>query len=561
MFYSFCFFFLALVTTSPEKILQLESSNEKYPASAYTYFLEDKSALLTIEDVQKPQFREKFILNRSGSPDFGLTHSAYWGKINIQHQDDKNDWFLLFPYNVDSLDVYEIAESGKITAIKSGANLPYNERIIKYNDLLIPLNFKDKIKTIYFKATVDVFSMRVPVVILSPMGLVNYTRQNTLQHYIYVGIILAMLIYNTFILIWIRDISYVYYLAYLTSTMLLYSLGYNYFTPVFFPNSTGIIMPAVYLLGYISLFWAVMFTREFLNTRANLPRMDLFFKISTICFIPLILTWFVDHFLFLKIFYIATLLIPMTMIATGIILYKKYVYARFYTNAWLIYLIITTLYAFQFLFTRTFISGHMLEFAQAAEASLLSLALSYKMKEFKIRASHDFLTGIFNRSSLQEFLNKQVELVQKESSKKKSLSMLLLDIDHFKKINDTFGHNAGDMVLQELAKLIQTNLRIQDFFCRWGGEEFVIIAPDTSLEDAFNLGERLRELVRDHPFQVVQALTISIGVATHTEGESSRNFFHRADEALYQAKNRGRDMVVAATHEQSVPALAAKKAG
>ena len=138
--------------------------------------------------------------------------------------------------------------------------------------------------------------------------------------------------------------------------------------------------------------------------------------------------------------------------------------------------------------------------------------LKAKLQEQAIR---DPLTGLYNRRYLFEFMQREHKLAKRQP---KTTSLLLLDIDHFKKINDTYGHNAGDAVLQSIALLLQEFTRETDLACRYGGEEFAVILPDTSIEGALNIGENMRQNVRDlritHKLsQTADYITISLGVA------------------------------------------------
>jgi two-component system cell cycle response regulator len=159
----------------------------------------------------------------------------------------------------------------------------------------------------------------------------------------------------------------------------------------------------------------------------------------------------------------------------------------------------------------------------------------------------DTLTGLHNR----RFMTSQAgALVQRASEGGEPVSALLVDIDHFKRINDTFGHDVGDEVLKEFALRLATNVRGVDLACRYGGEEFVVIMPDTALSDALRIAERLRLHVAGTPFRAPGlesplSVTISVGVAC-TDGayDSPEALLKRADEAVYEAKAHGRNQVV-----------------
>jgi two-component system cell cycle response regulator len=143
-------------------------------------------------------------------------------------------------------------------------------------------------------------------------------------------------------------------------------------------------------------------------------------------------------------------------------------------------------------------------------------------------------------------------LAEQASSRGKPLALMILDIDYFKAINDTYGHDAGDDVLREFAVRIRKSIRGIDLACRFGGEEFVIVMPETDLHVAGMVAERLRHSIAGEPFAVNKGVkrievTISIGLATlERKGESINDVLKRADTALYRAKHDGRNRVVAA---------------
>jgi two-component system, cell cycle response regulator len=159
----------------------------------------------------------------------------------------------------------------------------------------------------------------------------------------------------------------------------------------------------------------------------------------------------------------------------------------------------------------------------------------------------DGLTGLHNRRYMETHLK---TLVQKARTGGRPLSVLVADIDFFKKVNDTFGHDAGDAVLREFAARFRRNTRGIDLACRMGGEEFVIIMPDTDIGRAFQVGERLRACVAAEPFQINSEtrlrVTASVGLATlERQEDTPETLFRRADQALYSAKRDGRNRVVA----------------
>jgi diguanylate cyclase (GGDEF)-like protein len=164
-----------------------------------------------------------------------------------------------------------------------------------------------------------------------------------------------------------------------------------------------------------------------------------------------------------------------------------------------------------------------------------------KTKKLEEKASKDALTGLFNRGKFDDVLTKEIALSE---TLDEPLSVVFLDIDHFKIVNDTYGHDAGDTVLKEIATILRSTVRKGDFVARWGGEEFVITLQSAPLEDALELAEKIRSKVESFTFSAGGKQTVSLGVTQHIYGESIDTFMKRVDSALYEAKEGGRNKVI-----------------
>lgn len=156
------------------------------------------------------------------------------------------------------------------------------------------------------------------------------------------------------------------------------------------------------------------------------------------------------------------------------------------------------------------------------------------------QAETDELTGIANRRQFDRACKSEMHRAERYQL---PLALILLDIDHFKSINDTLGHQLGDRVLVELTNLISGMIRGQDLFARWGGEEFVILAPSREMGGAMQFAEKLRTAIESHSFPGVQHLTCSFGLTEYRSREQIETFFGRVDSALYRAKGNGRNRV------------------
>lgn len=170
-------------------------------------------------------------------------------------------------------------------------------------------------------------------------------------------------------------------------------------------------------------------------------------------------------------------------------------------------------------------------------------------KILKETVSRDPLTGLFNRRYLDEFLSKELNRARRNNS---CFCVMMIDIDHFKRFNDDFGHDAGDFVLQRVANVITKNVREYDVVCRYGGEEITVICPESAIEDIYFRGEHIREAIASELFAYqslpLPSVTVSIGIAAYPSHGIS--LLNKADNALYEAKNQGRNRVIIANRNE-----------
>jgi diguanylate cyclase (GGDEF)-like protein len=170
----------------------------------------------------------------------------------------------------------------------------------------------------------------------------------------------------------------------------------------------------------------------------------------------------------------------------------------------------------------------------------LSKVLKLKIEEITYLSETDILTKTNNRIKFLKDIKRETDRVKRYGD---DLSLMILDIDFFKKVNDQFGHNTGDYILSKLSEIIKMEIRNTDCFARWGGEEFVLLLSKTSLTDAALIAEKHRQNIEKYNFEQVNKITISIGVAKYRINEKIDKFINRADNALYLAKENGRNCI------------------
>jgi len=172
------------------------------------------------------------------------------------------------------------------------------------------------------------------------------------------------------------------------------------------------------------------------------------------------------------------------------------------------------------------------------------VCINEKIQEYEKSAIYDTLTNCYNRKETEIFINRFLDTFLRY--KKDPFSIIMIDIDWFKKINDTYGHLAGDMALKEMAKIVFSLIRKSDIFGRYGGEEFLLVLPNTKITGAMKLAQRIKDTIQNHHFKFennIITFTISMGVTSVGLNDDYTSLISRVDEALYEAKAKGRNRI------------------
>lgn len=176
----------------------------------------------------------------------------------------------------------------------------------------------------------------------------------------------------------------------------------------------------------------------------------------------------------------------------------------------------------------------------AVERKKLEISLKQARDLFERMSRIDYLTGIYNRLMFNELLEAEMQLARRHGS---NLSLIMFDLDHFKRINDSYSHNIGDHVLKAVTQLVSDNIRAHDIFSRWGGEEFMVLVPKCDQIQSVALAEKLRSLCEIHDFGNGLRVTASFGVTHFCPEDNAESFTAKADEAMYLAKKNGRNRI------------------
>jgi two-component system, sensor histidine kinase LadS len=519
---------------------------ERHALTPHLSYFVDPSGLLGVKDVSVRPEAFSLLPNRHGDPSFGFSRSAYWLMLGVNNIDSAPiEWILELSYPlIDRVELF-IPDGTSYRVAETGDRFLFNKREIPYRNFAFPLAEAPGEKT-YFLKVQSGGGLTVPLVAWSPQRFLQKMNQEPLVLGFSYGILLAMVVYHLYIFLSIREESYLYltFLIFFAGIFSMVNTGiaYQHLWPAQ-PTWANTAFPLFLAAGNLS---ALAFARAFLSMKSRFPRLDrLFLCVMAVAaaFIPL--SHMVAYYHMSRATSVLTLVSGGMLIFAGIIsLANGYRESRFYLMACLAFFIgsiLTAVRGFGFL-PETFVTAWSNQIGMVALALLFSLGVADKVQVLSKLASTDNLTGHFNRRVFMEKLDEEIKRCRRYGD---TVVVMMMDLDHFKKVNDTFGHTGGDMVLSRFARMLKETVRTTDVPGRLGGDEFAVFLPETTLESASPLARRILGRVRETVVSTEHGeirFTISIGIAELHSGDThADHLLDRADAALYRAKNNGRD--------------------
>jgi diguanylate cyclase (GGDEF)-like protein len=370
----------------------------------------------------------------------------------------------------------------------------------------------------------------------------------------YYGGMLALILYNLFLFLVIRDGNYLRYVIY-TGVYALLQVSYNGVAfEYFWPDSPAWGNLSLNMIVCATNLTMMNFARHFLETASYQPRLNSlgrgleFINLGLLVAAPMLSYQFISQSALVLALLGVTLILAMSImaLATG---FKP---ARYFLSAWIMLLVgvaAAVLKGFGIL-PHNFFTEYGFQIGSYVEITLLSMALADRMQQLKLASITDMLTNVFNRRHFNNRFQISFDQIRGRSG---FLSLAILDIDHFKQFNDRYGHETGDRALIAVSKAIQGALRDSDELYRYGGEEFIVLLPNTNATHASQIAERIRSTV--NAFEIEgERLSISLGITTF-DGQNFANpqeMLAKADNALYSAKAQGRNCTV---HSQDLAAI------
>jgi diguanylate cyclase (GGDEF)-like protein len=540
LFSALVFVFLVSVDSYAGSLVLYEGFGELHLSPSLS-ILEDLRGSLAPSEALSPA-RALSYRNPTGAAtiNLGYSRSVFWLKAPILNRSDR-ELRCIVALRQPAIENVELYWQGRHQI--SGALASPQERAIQGREILfrivVPPGASDDL---LFRVRSDT-SLNLSFSIFEED---RYRLHDTAISFIIclaLGALLYSALYNAFLALSLRDAAYISYTIVVVGILLnrLLVLGYfqYYLTPFSGKwNYIGILLST-------SLFTAAMafFTTFFLSTRTREPILHRVNLVLPALVAANMIVLALDAHLADQISILLLILAAIVSILTGWRSFcSGYRPARFYLLAWAALFVIVLLYSmglFHIVGFSTYNEEATL-LGTVAMAILMSLALGDRISEMRRLLVTDRLTCIDNRAGLEMELESMLSPV---ASLDRSFSIIITDIDHFKDINDQYGHQTGDSVLAELASVLRGGMRSVDCVGRWGGDEFLVLCKDSSREGTIAVAEKLRRLVEGREFNLVGRITCSFGVGTWEAGVDRNELFRRADEALYRAKRAGRNCV------------------
>jgi len=595
LFILICIILLGFTTLLHAKpLINWHDGTQSYTDYEVEYFEETTDHPLTFQQIRSQNFEP---INNNFT--FGYNTNNFWFRLHIFNDSNtsKDIYLELTEIIHKHLDLYIISSDNTVKLEKNGLSIPVDQRQIKVPNPTFSIQFDPfEEKELYVKLN-SIYGVFGAIQLKTPQ---NYHDTNQFKEKLYMfyyGAVLAIVLYNLFIFFYLKEIIYLYYVLYVT-IFIIWSANYK-----------GILLPYTTMQTYdelqitIPVFFSllILFSQAVLETRKYFKYFHYLLN-AFIVILMISLVWMVidmhSGFSFMNM--IASPLLPFLLLVAFWALYKGKNIAKIYLLALSIYLISMAILSqvalgvipYSLLFSNAPIIGSFFEII------LLSLLLAYRiniLREEKIKTQNillehkaneeirltkmvnektdelsmlnkkleielqekkklekillhevatDSLTGILNRRAFFDTCVKEMNIAKRYEH---DLSFIIIDIDYFKDINDTYGHLNGDVVLIDLVNTIKKTIRTTDIFGRIGGEEFAVLMPQTNLDNATQLAERIRRNIeKSEIFFDDQRInvTVSIGLSyLKTEDSIIQHILRRADEALFKAKKNGRNQL------------------
>ena len=522
---------------------------------AMGYVQEDRGQPLTPDEAVQLMDGDRAVTFRRPVLNFGIDAVPVWLRLRLENTADAvlaRQLIIADPW-LDTVDVWLRYRGENRWQGRAGDRWPFARRREDHRFLVFPLELAPGISDVYVR-------VETPDPMLLPLRLVDAVEAHeleTLQDYSYgfvYGFIIALALYNAILFLSLGFTRYLYYAVYLLCFIAMNIAYTGHGFKWLWPAATDWQQWAIPLLMTLYGLAGLLFASDFLQTVRNLPRVHRVLVIACGLFVALQLVAVVAGsqvaslylaFLFVVLFTLAMVYLGITAVRAGLRSARYFLYASLFAMAGAL----LTAVAVLGLIPYTDWAFRAVEIGMLVESVLLAMALADHMRlsqEERLKAERlsriDLLTGLNNRRGFYETARPLWVNAQRYG---RDAALILLDIDHFKRVNDTHGHMLGDKVLVLVADYLSHAAREGDVVARWGGEEFILFLPETSQAQALLFAERLRESIASLDILLNQStihITVSLGVSCRGADDGTLDdLITRADRFLYRAKDSGRN--------------------
>ena len=525
--------------------------------------IEDPAGNMTLKQIMTADPGRPWQPNHYQGIHVGHTASAWWFRFRLDSRGAENLYLEFNKPGLSKIDLYIPVgrpDRPEYLLKKTGDLRPPDSRDLFFRSYLIKLPPEFLSGEYFYIRIQSIVSINTRVTAWSPKALSRQMLFDSTGFGLVYGVLVCMSLYNLTIFFFLRDRTYLIYVLYMTTMLANLMFIYGQM-PLFLPLTPETLQTFRWIVLGFSWFWAVLFSLLFLDIKTNAPRFYNPARALLVLAVFMIVSGALGYGRLVNI--ISNAISPLASLmgfAIAIACIRGgFTPARYYLAAWLLPAIGLVLYSLGgVLVERGPMTVYPFLIGIALEAILLTLALADRIrimseekealqkreKKLLDLSIKDSLTGLYNRRFLQEKLEDDINGARLNGA---PLSLLMLDVDHFKDYNDNHGHQAGDRVLIELAGAMTQNARQEDTAHRYGGEEFMLLLPGASLKDAAAAAERIRRDFASRKFTPSPGLsvsvTVSIGAAQCKDADTPQSLINRADQALYQAKSYGRNQV------------------
>lgn len=526
----------------------------------YAAYLKETAAPFSLQEAIAAYATGKFISSSKPILTFGIGSRPVWVHLAISNTSNvQQDRRLLIENSwLDHVDVYFVRNAQLVSSVALGDSKRFRDRPIPGRFFAVEHNFDVGITDIFIRVKTD-DPIVLPLFLLTQEDSIQREQIQSYSYGFIYGYLIALLAYNILLYRSLRDKRNLYYAVFIA---IFVAMNFAYTGHGFAWLWSEQITLQRWITPSLMVFYGasgLAFALYFLKTRVNFPRTHKAVVGITVLSMALVAmaTLFASSQLYalLTAFTFVTFFSFMMLVLGLMSVFAGHQFSRYFLIAAIASMIgtaVTTLSVWG-LIPFSDLKYRAMEIGMLIDATLLALALAAQIRLIQRerifaeqRATRDPLTDLYNRRSFLEMAQPILSTAQRNA---RDVSLIMLDIDHFKSINDRFGHAMGDAALVAITKVLAKVMREGDIVARWGGEEFLILLPETNLESAVALAVRLQNAISEIRLSSGNAeitFTASFGVANRNKHENLENLISEADSFLYQSKNTGRNKITSA---------------